>query len=116
MAPKAYTSFFTDIIACRMYSGAMYPLNMLKKGNTSAKENAGKKKGKTHKHAMYSGQWKILCGRMTSYYVPMTQSSMISSSFSTIDNSKSIILGFISESKRMLPGFRSIWTMCCLCR
>jgi hypothetical protein len=47
MAPKAYTSFFTDIIACRMYSGAMYPLNMLKKGNTSAKENAGKKKGKT---------------------------------------------------------------------
>jgi hypothetical protein len=58
MAPKAYTSFFTDIIACRMYSGAMYPLNMLKKGNTSAKENAGKKKGKTHKHAMYSGQWK----------------------------------------------------------
>jgi hypothetical protein len=31
MAPKAYTSFFTDIIACRMYSGAMYPLNMLTK-------------------------------------------------------------------------------------
>ena len=70
-----------------------------------------KEKRKISIHEMYLVQGKYL----TSYTVPAMRLSVISS-FNTIENSKSIILGFISESKRMLLGFRSLWTMCCSCR
>jgi len=71
-----------------------------------------KEKRKINIHEMYLG--KYLCG-ITSHTVPAMRLSVISS-FNTIENSKSIILGFISESKRMLLGFRSLWTTHCSCR